>query len=442
MAGCVLALVIGACNPTDDTVATSGAGGSAGSGGSGGTVGADDSPGTATGGGGSSGTGGSAGAFTEAGADAVAEASSCPDGAPPIDSDFDGVPDCLDGCPSDDAKRAPGICGCGVSDVDSDLDGTPDCQDMCPGDTNKLGPGVCGCGIPDTDSDGDGVFDCNDECAKDPTKTAAGPCGCLDFDDAGLCLAHRYSFNDAPGSTTAVDTGHAPTPALANGTIVHTMIGANDAGTGGLVLAGTTSDQYMSLPAGTITALGNSATFEAWLTWNPVNPSQWQRVFDFGSSSTPMAQGTGVTYLFLSPRAGSGNLRVAFTLNSNGAEDLVEDTMPLPAATVQHVAVVVDGAAHNMMLYKNGVVVPNGSTGVALRPGYALTRLNDANNWIGRSQWAPDEEFAGTMFEFRIYSRALPAGQILADFNTGPDLLPSDDAGAAVADAAADVSGQ
>lgn len=54
--------------------------------------------------------------------------------APPqADSDGDGWPDCVDRCPADAAKTAPGVCGCNSSDVDSDLDGTPDCDDRCPG---------------------------------------------------------------------------------------------------------------------------------------------------------------------------------------------------------------------------------------------------------------------------------------------------------------------
>jgi hypothetical protein len=51
---------------------------------------------------------------------------SCPD------SDGDGTDDCIDGCPNDPGKIAPGTCGCGVADTDSDGDGTPNCNDGCP----------------------------------------------------------------------------------------------------------------------------------------------------------------------------------------------------------------------------------------------------------------------------------------------------------------------
>lgn len=93
---------------------------------------------------------------------------SCPDG------DGDGVDDCADGCPTDAAKQAAGVCGCGVADLDGDGDGAADCVDTCPADPAKSAPGVCGCGLPDADTDGDGQIDCN-RCG-DGTRTAPETC--------------------------------------------------------------------------------------------------------------------------------------------------------------------------------------------------------------------------------------------------------------------------
>ncbi len=44
-----------------------------------------------------------------------------------IDSDGDGTPDELDGCPSDPNKVEPGACGCGEAETDTNGDGWPDC---------------------------------------------------------------------------------------------------------------------------------------------------------------------------------------------------------------------------------------------------------------------------------------------------------------------------
>ena len=97
---------------------------------------------------------------------------------PDDDSDGDGTLDCQDECWGDPNKVNPGVCGCGHPDVDSDSDGRLDCEDDCPADSNKTLPGVCGCGYSDTDTDGDGVADCADGCPNDPTRTAPGLCGC------------------------------------------------------------------------------------------------------------------------------------------------------------------------------------------------------------------------------------------------------------------------
>jgi hypothetical protein len=111
-----------------------------------------------------------------------------------MDTDLDGTADCFDGCPSDPAKIAPGLCGCGVADVDSDGDGTANCLDGCPNDPAKIAAGQCGCGALDTDSDGDGVANCLDGCPNDPGKIAAGQCGCgiadtdSDGDGTANCL--------------------------------------------------------------------------------------------------------------------------------------------------------------------------------------------------------------------------------------------------------------
>jgi len=113
---------------------------------------------------------------------------------PLVDTDSDGTADCLDGCPLDPLKIAPGICGCGVSDVDTDGDGTADCIDGCPADPLKIAPGICGCGVSDVDTDGDGTADCIDGCPADPLKIAPGICGCgvsdvdTDGDGTADCL--------------------------------------------------------------------------------------------------------------------------------------------------------------------------------------------------------------------------------------------------------------
>jgi hypothetical protein len=375
-----------------------GTGGSNGTGGSAGTIG----------------TGGSTGGMSDGGpADAcVGDACDCPD------TDGDGFNDCVDGCPNDVFKHdGPGMCGCGVSDIDNDADGIADCLDVCPFDNTKTtSAGVCGCGKSDTlDTDGDGRVDCLDGCPKDPSRTTAGPCGCVP-DATPLCLVHRYGF-DGTGTTVAdaiTIAGISP----ANGTAMNATL----AGAGSITLAGGTTDQYVSLPAGIISSLGNSATLETWVTWT-VAAGAWQRIFDFGSSDAVggVGQGTGATYLFVSPLNGNTNtLRAAFTVGSIGGERQVTGPAALPSAVQTHIAVVVDGTTNVMTLYENGV-----SVGQVALTGTTLTALNDVNNWLGRSQFTPDPEFAGSITEFRIYSAARTGPQVMNSFTLGPDVLPT-----------------
>ena len=332
------------------------------------------------------------------------------------DMDNDGTPDCQDQCPNDPTKQMPGICGCGTVDTDGDGDGVPDCIAKCPGISDSTGT---------LDTDNDGVIDCKDVCPHDHDKTTTpGVCGCGGIpDNTPLCLVHRYSFDDT--TTTIADSITIPGVNPNNGTgSIATVIPAG----GKLTLMGggassATNGQWVTLPAGTISTLGPSATIEAWIAWTPALASPWQRIFDFGSSTgatgTPAA---GQTYLFLSPAAVSatGTVRAAITLSSNGGEDIANGPGPLPigASPLIHIAVVVDDTNLKLSLYVNGQL---SGTPADLRGHNILTSLNDVNNWLGRSQWAPDGLFGGIYEEFRIYSKALTPEQIAFNAAQGPN---------------------
>ena len=406
----------------------------AGSGGMG--TGGKAATGGATGTGGVSSTGGRGGSpATDAGPpDAPASDAPASDATLPcIPDGGDASGDC---CPLDPNKTQPGVCGCGIADEDIDTDGVIDCNDGCPGDHNKAAPGVCGCGIPDVDTDGDGTLDCMDGCPKDRTRLQPGVCGCGAPDTAApLCLAHRYKFNDRAstdggaadgGASDAGDGGVAGTTVVADsvGTAHGRAVGVVLTGTGSVQLAGGLSDQYIELPAGTVSGLGDSATFEAWVTWAG-SGGFWQRIFDFGSSNNPpdgRGQGPGgITWLFLTPQHGGlGTLVVSMATTSAGATEAAGAT-PLPFGSMHHVAVVVDGrgtgdaGGPSLALYADGVLQARSAI------PHQLSAINDVNNWLGRSQFVSDAEFAGTYHDFRIYSAALTGAQIQASFNAGPD---------------------
>ena len=240
---------------------------------------------------------------------------------------------------------------------------------------------------------------------------------------------HRYTFDDT--TRTIADSirnipGHSP----ADGTLMGT--GALPTG-GQVTLRGGLSNQiggdYVSLPANIVSKLGKTATFETWVTWSPVigqTDGAWQRIFDFGSSDqTAGTPGNGQTYLFLSPLNGATRVvRTAITIAGNGSESLVDAPGSLPTNTALpvHLAVVVNGATSQLSLYIDGV--QSGVT-ATLSDAALLAKLNDVNNWIGRSQFVGDQLYAGAIYEFRIYGRALTAADIAASHTAGPNALPS-----------------
>ncbi|GEM_PF-1990694 len=118
----------------------------------------------------------------------------CGCGMPDLDTDGDGILDCVDSCPNDAEKIHPGVCGCGNSDDDTDGDSVPDCVDKCPDNKDKVDEGECGCDVSEEDGDNNGVVDCKEDkvdyCPDNPNKMKPeGACGCddeIDSDEDGV----------------------------------------------------------------------------------------------------------------------------------------------------------------------------------------------------------------------------------------------------------------
>lgn len=297
--------------------------------------------------------------------------------------------------------------------ADTDEDGSPDCMDECPIDPEKTKAGMCGCGIGDVDTDRDGFIDCVDQCPKDPTRTvAAGKCGCGVLDDQPLCLVHRYSFDEGEGATKFADSvGGAPATAAENPPRLDT---------GALVFSG---GEYVTLPSTALSSLGDEVTIELWASWG--GSSQWARIFDFGNNSAdnPGQPGPiGIHYLFMTPLDHRGGLRAVFS-NGGPRGEKVANGAATPAADGnerQHLAVVISHVKDTIAIYRNGR--PEGSGPL---DDMRLSFLKDVNNWLGRSQFAADPPFKGSISELRIYSAARTAEQLRAAAAAGADALPA-----------------
>jgi hypothetical protein len=240
---------------------------------------------------------------------------------------------------------------------------------------------------------------------------AAGAGGDSCAECAGLlaALVHRYDFE---GSGTVVSDR----VGSAHGALVGGATLSVAAGKGVVVLSGGATGPYVNLPNALASSLTN-ATFEAWLTWGGGNA--WQRVFDFGDSTSATPEddpAVGKSYLFVTPMVTDGPMRAVYSLNgaAAGAETRVDAAGALPT-TLAQVALVVNAAAGELLLYQNGQKVGEQPfTG-------ALGDINDVNCWLGRSQFEGDVELSGTFHDFRIYDAALTAAQIAASFAGGPD---------------------
>lgn len=217
-------------------------------------------------------------------------------------------------------------------------------------------------------------------------------------------LVHRYSFSGM--GSIAVDSVSGE-----NGTINGTEL----TGTGSVELSGGDSDQYVDLPNGIVSAL-TDATFEVWLTWE--EGDVWQRIFDLGTSSAGEdVQEQGASYIYLTPRSGvePNVMRATHSLSGPNNALFLYGTQELPRGEPVHVAVVVGTNPSSFSLYLNGQL--NASSAAVIDLG----SIDDNNNWLGRSQFAPDDEIAATYDEFRIYSVALTADDIAMSFAAGPD---------------------
>ena len=390
-----------------------GYGGNGGEAGSGDTTGSGGVAGAANGGTGGGPTGGTAGQAT------VGE---CGDGTTDPDEDCDDEGESA----TCDADCTVVECGDGLANATAG----EDCDDAgesatCNADCTDA---ECGDGVAnatageDCDDAGESATcntDCTDvECGDGITNPTAGeecePSLVSDCttDDCKYSywhyLVNRFSFEGS--GTAAVDS----VGSTGDGLIYNTSL----TGTGKLVLAGGTSDQFASLPNG-LASRWTNATFEVWVDWPGVSGDAewWQRIFDFGNSDAGEGQqgDDGASYLFLSPHAWDDHMRVAFSPGGKDSESALIEVDPLPAGNNRHVAVVVDDDLDTITLYVQGASV--GSTAFT----DSLSSLTDVNNWIGRSQFALDPDFKGSIDEFRIYNVALSADQVMDSFVAGPN---------------------
>lgn len=158
------------------------------------------------------------------------------------------------------------------------------------------------------------------------------------------------------------------------------------------------SNEYIDLPIDSLIGSLTNCTIATWVNWSGLG-SDWQRVFDFG---------TGETYnMFLTPNTSDNELRFAITQTSWHDEDRATASEVLPTGW-HHLAVTIDPDNTTYTLYLDAEVVAE-NTSARFTP----SDLGETNqNWLGRSQYAPDPYFNGVLDDFRIYDRVLDPEEV------------------------------
>ena len=220
-------------------------------------------------------------------------------------------------------------------------------------------------------------------------------------------LVHQWTFDEEGGAgTTLVDS-----VGSADGTIVD--VGANDGvvvdGKVTLTGGGKADSDYVRLPAGLLSSLA-SATLETWSTQHSTR--NWARVFSVGSSASNVMHMSFTRGGNINQNELRWNAQANITLQDFGGAP----TNPIDER-VHWVVTIDDVGGSNgktkLTVYKDGAEVKTGDT------TNDLSGLNDADFFLGRSQWG-DNAANASWDEFRIYDGVLTPSQIEASGEAGP----------------------
>jgi hypothetical protein len=184
-----------------------------------------------------------------------------------------------------------------------------------------------------------------------------------------------------------------PTPPMVTGTTVSATAGK----TFGAAVGFDGTDDYIQVPSTLV--VGGAITIEAWVkSANVFAP--WARVIDFSN-------GPNLDNIVFGWQGGSGHLY--FETYRNGQTIQLVSPTVFPQNQWVHVAAVNDGNGMGF-LYINGVLVASG-------PQMIPAMMTRMEQWVGRSAYAGDAFFSGSMEELHVWSIARSAAEIQMDMN-------------------------
>lgn len=215
-------------------------------------------------------------------------------------------------------------------------------------------------------------------------------------------LVLHYAFEETAG-TNLPDRGPRAMSATLSDPAMWTPMGRTGRG---IQMQGTTpATQYVSLPNGVLTGI-DDFSISVWikLTSNPV----WARIYDMGNGLPDPAN----RFMYLTTNGFTAGMSDGIHAASYGGsvanESIVSTSTFLPLNVWKHLALT--GSGGQRRLYIDGFPAATLDTGPAVSPR-EMEPLSP-NSWLGRSRFASDAGFPGSMDELRIYSRALTAAEI------------------------------
>jgi len=153
--------------------------------------------------------------------------------------------------------------------------------------------------------------------------------------------------------------------------------------------------------------IGGSVSFEFWARWNELR--QWSRLLDLGARQAAAANNIIV-----------GNVgrtsTLAFEVYNGEVATIVHIDQAIRVNTWHHIVVVADqvrlgdtisAQSAELRVYIDGVER-------ASRRGYLPMQINRPNSFIGRSNWAGDEMFSGSIDAVYVYDYGLTYEQVAA----------------------------
>ncbi len=220
-------------------------------------------------------------------------------------------------------------------------------------------------------------------------------------------LQNRYSFvSDATDSVSG-----------ANGTLVGPNGGNAASINNGLILPGNTHggygySGYVNLPSGILTDT-TSISVECWASQTQGNT--WAELWDFGNN------GNQNFALIPYPANNGTKIEVAFT--PNGGEEDLQTSTTYPNGTDEYTVVTYNNYSLAADIYTNGYIdaVKVLSSTNYMPGGIGGAAGTDENN-IGNDVYG-DNQFAGTVYEFRIWNGAVSPDYVAAAAAAGPSVV-------------------